>query len=325
MQLEALLKSTKAYQSFLQDVTRNRISHAYAFYTDDPQTLYAMMDLCAKTVMCAHGGCGTCADCVQIAKNAHPDVMVIAAEKIKVEDVDRVVESAYIRPYSGDRKIYILRNASSMAPQAQNKLLKTLEEPPESVLIMLGISQEQNMLPTIQSRVKRVEVERFERDDVLDYLNDAVQTSDETSLKIAANLSDGSLTKAMDIVQDEHYREIFQLAVSLYARMKSSKQIAEISGEIAIYKDYLLSFLEILQIFTRDLLMLKSGMEMLIMCKNNLLDMVKVESEFSIPALLAILEAINGAKSKLALNCNANTVLEALMFEILEVKYKCRK
>jgi DNA polymerase-3 subunit delta' len=71
------------------------------------------------------------------------------------EEVNELIEESYLKPIEGDKKIFIVNRAESINHVAQNKLLKTLEEPPKGVHIIMGATNEHALLPTIKSRVKK--------------------------------------------------------------------------------------------------------------------------------------------------------------------------
>ena len=100
--------------------------------------------LFAKTLQCEAGGtdpCGTCRSCIQCDSGNQPDIIWVTHEKptvISVDDIrEQVNNDIIIKPYSSRYKIYIIPEAELMNPQAQNALLKTIEEPPEYAITML--------------------------------------------------------------------------------------------------------------------------------------------------------------------------------------------
>lgn len=134
----------------------NNISHAYIFLGIDDDTTKEALKL-AQYVNCENkelAPCGFCNSCRKIQNKVHPDVAHIYPEgaSIKIEQIRRLILALAEKPVEGTNKIYILHQAHTMTPQAQNALLKTLEEPiAESSVILLSNNLKQ-LIPTVISR-----------------------------------------------------------------------------------------------------------------------------------------------------------------------------
>ena len=97
--------------------------------------------------------CGKCGNCIKMVSNLHPDVMIIEAtgknKTIKIDDIRKVRENAYIVSNEGAGKFYIIKNAEFMTAGAQNSLIKILEEPPKNVTFVLICEFSENLLSTL--------------------------------------------------------------------------------------------------------------------------------------------------------------------------------
>ena len=107
-----------------------------------------------------------------ILQSAFADVKFINEDgkKIKVEDVAALIEDTETKPFESDNKLYFVNYADKMNPAAQNKLLKTLEEPQKAVSIFLGVGSESAILDTVKSRTKKITLDRFSAGDIKDAL-----------------------------------------------------------------------------------------------------------------------------------------------------------
>ena len=136
-----------------------KVSHAYIFNGGLGSGKKTMAALFAKALQCEEGKmqpCGKCPSCIHADSKNHPDIIYVTHEKPNVISVDNIRQQVNadigIKPYSGDYKVYIIDEAEKMNVQAQNALLKTLEEPPEYAIILLLATRAEAMLQTILSR-----------------------------------------------------------------------------------------------------------------------------------------------------------------------------
>lgn len=104
--------------------------------------------------------CRTCSDCVMLSKGSHPDLYWIKASSgsgvIKIEDIRRLKERVGVKPFQAQNKIFIIEDAQRLNVAAANALLKTLEEPPAGVILILVVPSASQLLPTIVSRCARI-------------------------------------------------------------------------------------------------------------------------------------------------------------------------
>ena len=148
-------------------ILADRISHAWLFSGPSDADMQALALAFAATLQCTDrpsgsaDACMQCRSCRQAMDGNHPDIRVWTHEKPKTFSVDEVramISDVSIRPFSSERKIYIVPDAHLMRAEAQNALLKTLEEPPEYVVLLLLTASTDAMLETIRSRCQLVEL-----------------------------------------------------------------------------------------------------------------------------------------------------------------------
>ena len=144
--------------------------------------------------------CGTCASCARIARLVHADVILVEPGDtgvIKVDQVRDVVERTGYRPFEGRRRVVIIDDADAMLSEAQNALLKTLEEPPSASMFVLVTARPDELLPTVLSRCQRLRFGRLAPGDIAAVLMKAHEYT-ATDAHAAASASDGSLGLALE-------------------------------------------------------------------------------------------------------------------------------
>ena len=154
-------------------IETGKVSHAYIFAGEKGTGKNRLASAFAQTLQCESAGerpCGRCHSCLQAESGNHPDIIYLAHEKpssIGVEDIrDQLAGDIQIRPYNGNYKIYIIPDAERMTVQAQNAILKTIEEPPEYAVIILLTMQISELI----DYVKEVQEYKVTIQDYLDIL-----------------------------------------------------------------------------------------------------------------------------------------------------------
>ena len=143
---------------------RGELGHAFLLEGEDPEVLLKTAGRIAQRVLCEKGtACGVCESCRAALSGNHPDIITVTHEKPDTLSVGEIraqlVDDMEIRPYRSARKIYLVPDAGKMNPQAQNALLKTLEEPPAYGMILLLADNRNRFLPTVLSRVATLRCE----------------------------------------------------------------------------------------------------------------------------------------------------------------------
>jgi DNA polymerase-3 subunit delta' len=138
----------------------NDVHHAWLF-TGPPGSGRSQLALAfAASLLCADGGCGTCNSCQMIQSRNHPDVQVLNTERvlISIDEVTEFIEKSIQMPAIGKYRIMVIEDADRMSERTSNLLLKSLEEPPKGTIWMICAPSEADLLPTIRSRVRRVQL-----------------------------------------------------------------------------------------------------------------------------------------------------------------------
>ena len=151
-----LIKTTSTYQRVVNDYEKDTLAHCNLLLSADKLSRQLFAVAFATLLLC-----GDKDEVVyeNISKRVHPDVFFLPkSETLKVEDVEFVLERLNYYPMEADYKVFVLENFSDATPQAQNKLLKTLEETPANVFFLLTSEKSDGILPTIMSRCRKLEL-----------------------------------------------------------------------------------------------------------------------------------------------------------------------
>jgi DNA polymerase III subunit delta' len=280
MALEAVLGQTHAIGMLGSALKSDEIHHAYLFSGPDGVGKELAAIAFAQALLCERKpqqGCGECSTCTRIAKHGHPDVVWLMPEdemiarglagrsdfanvpsrEIKVEQVRSLQERISLRALEGRRKVAILASAEQMNPQAQNALLKALEEPPPETVLILISSAADRLLPTIRSRCSKVSFVALPLTLIASQVEQRRKLDPQTSTLIAV-LSGGSLSRALalDARRLAQRKELIQLFETTGGNLSSLLSFAEVFGSS---RDEAEAALDILDLWIRDLLVLKEG------------------------------------------------------------------
>ena len=313
-----LFKKTVAYKIILGDKARGQLSHAYALVCEDCFTLNAFIKIVAKMLLCDSADyCDECRSCRLIEKGTHSDVTFYPKTpggKILTGDIDELIAQTYIKPIESEKRVFALTTTASMNGSAQNKLLKTLEEPPKNVFIVMGIENENAILPTVKSRIKKLEIPTFSDEELLEGLQ--AVCPDRQKLIKAVGFAEGKAGVAVEYYNEEKGMNCEELVYSLLKEMKSSREVSSFACKID--KDNIKEFL----------VCLKKTMNSIVRRYSVGGGSVRIEELaqiYRLPCALAIIEKVNLAERALYYNGNVNVVTDGILLSILEEKYRWQK
>ncbi len=315
-----LLEGTSAYKTVKSDKAAAKLSHAYLILSADKQNLGEYLKLFAKLIVASPSDARANA---LIEQGIHPDVLSFpkSGEAVLKEDVSAIIEESFLKPIEGERKLFLINNGESMTPSSQNKLLKTLEEPPKNVHIIIGATSEYPLLTTLKSRVKKLVIPPFSEAELFDALK--ADCVDADRLSEAISCGDGTVGKALALYGDEKLSETVDLAVDTYVNMRSSRDVLEYSVKITGGSD-VKEFLSVLGLINRDYMLFLNGEENAVFNKKTLAR-VKNAQGFTAGAVIYAADKIAEAEKRISANGNPQAVLEWLLFAILEGKHKWQK
>ena len=308
-------------------VENNRVSHAYILNGERGSGKRMLANLFAMTLLCESGNsepCGKCHSCRQAESGNHPDIIRVTHEKpnsISVDDIRTQVNNTVdIKPYQGPYKVYIIPQADLMTPQAQNAILKTIEEPPAYAVFLLLTENAEMLLPTINSRCVMLKLRNIKDTLIRKYLMENLEIPDYKADMCTA-FAQGNVGKAMALASSDDFQELKAAAVQLLKRIHEIElyEFKEAIKQINEYKMEINDYLDIMMIWFRDILLYKATTDVNgLIFKDEVYDIKKQASKSSYSGIEAILEALEKAKVRLTANVNFDLVMELLLLTIKE-------
>ena len=312
---------------FKSSIELGKISHAYILNGEKGSGKKTLAAVVAKSLQCESGEadpCGTCKSCLQAESGNQPDIIWVTHEKPNVISVDeirtQILNDIELKPYSSRYKIYIVPDAQLMNTQAQNAILKTLEEPPEYAIIMLLTNNVDKFLPTIISRCIVLNFRPVEPLHMVDYLVNQIGI-DREKARFCTDFAQGNLGKAVRLAISPDYNEIKEDSLRLLRRIQDMDmdEIIQAVRNMGKYKLDITDYIDIMTMWFRDLLMVKiSNSPNKLIFKDEFSVMKKQASHVSYEGLEEILQALDKLKIRLEANVNFDIAMELMLLTMTE-------
>lgn len=229
-------------------IKSNKISHSYIFWGIEGIGKKIIAKQFAKKILCSKDSedCA-CKSCIEFDSENNPDFQIVNHNdgKIKIEQIREMQRKVAEKPIISNRKVYIIDNADTMTNEAQNCLLKTLEEPPEYITIILICSNEDNLLSTIKSRCTRMHFEPIKYEDIKKYIN--LEFPKQQISENIIELSQGSIGK---VIKLNEKKDMYANIEKILLNMQNNDliEIIQMSNEIYKSKEEINSILEYINV-----------------------------------------------------------------------------
>lgn len=298
MNFKNLLGNDKIKQELLDVVRLGNVSHSYMFVGEEGlgKCLFAL-DF-AKLILCMSENkpeCNDCESCVKFLSQNHPDFIKVEPDgnSIKIAQMREMQENIYQKPIVSSKKVFIINNAEKMTQEAQNSLLKTLEEPPSYIVIILIVSNENLLLNTIKSRCLKLNFQNIGKAEILKYLEANNLKQEFTDNMV--NLCNGSIGKLEEIRQNiELYRNTENIIINiLNARYDSVIDVIKDSELLYKSKEKITNMLEYMEVIAYTY----------------------IQKNISYTEVINIIE---NTRNKLYTNCNYDMCIDELLIKIWE-------
>lgn len=289
-----ILGNEKIKKELENAVKINKCSHSYLFLGTPGIGKKRIGREFAKMILCLDENkyCNKCKSCIEFNSENNPDFQEIKPDgaNIKIDQIREMQRKVSEQPIISNKKVYLIDDADLMTKEAQNCLLKTLEEPPEFVIIILIGANESNFLSTIKSRCLILKFENLRFEEIKDYLEKEFQN--ESISKSIIEASNGSIGKALSL---KNKQELYNSIDNIISNIERKDLIDILNDAEIIYKSQDEKF-EILE-YMNILLFEKA--------KENL-------------TYLNAIKYVEETKNRLKANCNYSMTIDRLIMSIWE-------
>lgn len=291
---DKIIGNDKIKETLYKSVKDKKTSHSYLFVGIEGIGKKEIAKEFAKMLLCISDNkyCNTCKSCIEFDTNNNPDFLYIEPDgnSVKIEQIRYIQRKIQEKPIISDKKVYIINDADKMTTEAQNCLLKTLEEPPEySTIILIG-SNENMFLSTIKSRCMIIHFSRIEDEEIRKYLEEKYELKDINTNML--EIFQGSIGKAI-LLKDkkEQYEKIEVIIKSL--RQKSIIDILNMSEILYKSKEEIFDILEYINVI--------------------LIKLAKTDYEY-----IKCINIVEETKTRLKQNANYDMSIDNMLFNMWE-------
>lgn len=308
MDLKTFAQNEKAKSTLLDMVQKKRINHAVLLSGPRGVGKKTFARILAAAILCEEENpCFRCPSCHKALEGIHPDITEVT-EYIKhrsfpIDEVRRIRREAYVSPNESDKRIFILANVDSMGIEAQNAMLKIIEEPPPHAMFIMTVQDTGALLQTVLSRVVTIPISPVDDKTCKEYVAKQVPNVD---VETACAISQGSIGKAMEILQNEKLKKAMDTAIEIvktavkgdrYETLRVLTSVAQ-SSELSEILDFMVAILENA------------------MCKKT--DIISKELTTSNKRIMKTLEAVIFAKKAMTYNANKTLLMTHLCVKMYE-------
>ena len=326
-EVEKVLGHEEVIRHLQNAVAMDQVSHSYIFAGEKGRGKKLLAKLFAMTLQCEKHGkepCLQCGSCKKAMNRNHPDIIYVSHLKpnsIGIEDIrEQLIADVEIKPYTGPYKIYIVDEAEKMTVQAQNALLKTIEEPPAYAVILLLANNNTSLLPTITSRCVTLNFKPVRDDLIKSYLMEELHVPDYQA-EVSVAFAQGNVGKAKQIATAEDFADMMDAALKILKKGDGMEvyEMVDAIKTLSEEKHTVYEYLDLFLVWFRDVLMFKATKEVDGLVFRQEYNAIKDRADkSSYEGLEKIIQAIETAKTRLQANVNFDLTMELLFLTIRE-------
>ena len=322
---DSILGNEQIKEHLNKAVQKGKVSHSYILSGEEGLGKNLFARAFARLLLCEgdHTSSCTCHACKQVLSGNHPDLIYVRKGDKTIVSVDTIREelneTIQVRPYQSNYKIYVVDEAEKMTPQAQNALLKTLEEPPAYAVILLLTTNKTSFLQTILSRSVVLNLKVLSDGEIEEELKS--RGLDEDKIGTIVKFARGNLGKALKLASSDDFSQMVADILFLLKnirRMPADEMIDQVE-KICAYNFEVAEVLDFMQMWFRDVLIFKAERDVnLLVFGEEYVAIRDQAAESAFNGINRIIEAIDVARVRLNANVRKEQVLELLLETIKE-------
>ncbi|NMB27551.1 MAG: DNA polymerase III subunit delta' [Tissierellia bacterium] len=325
MDFTKIIGHEKIIENLKNAIDNNQISHSYLFEGEESIGKKMVALSFAKTLLCKKQGlkpCNSCNSCLKFDNLNHPDFKLIEPEKNRIskKTIDKLIKSMSIAPLESKRKIVVIDNSHEMGLEAQNGLLKTLEEPPSYINIILITSSSNNLIPTIISRCQVVKFYPVENKKIEELLKlNYNKTLEEANF--IAHFTQGSVGRSIILSKSEDFFSKREETLKIIDNIVNGDKLT-IFNSIDFFlqnKDSIEEILDIILYWFRDLLIYKEVGKSALIINRDKISLLFNQSFLNTNKINDIIEKTIETKEDIKRNINYQLSIETMLLNMQEV------
>ena len=327
MHFDEIVGNSQLIEYLKRSVLNNKLSHSYIFEGINGIGKGIIAENFSKMILCEseeNKPCGICKGCLKFDSSNHPDFKSILPDgkSIKNKQIEDFQEYILTKPYYGRYKIVVIDESETMTVSAQNRILKTIEDSPEYLIVIFICKSAKGMLQTIESRCQTLSFNRIEKNEIVKYLNEFHGISKDQG-QIFASFSDGSMKRALDIGISKNFNDFRKFSFDLFTCLKKKDKVKlyGLFDKFSEFKDYSVEeLLDLMLIFYRDMLfILEFNLKDSIINKDYESQLSSLCRYVDRKNIVIYMELIEDTKKMISENINELLALENFFINIWEV------
>ncbi len=323
MDFNQIVGHEKQIESLKNAMMNGTINHCYLFEGEKGLGKKNLALAFSKAILCKDTSspdpCNVCSSCIKFNSDNHPDFKLISPEKgvIKKDEIDKLIKGMATTPFEGNKKVFVIDQSDMIRIDGQNRILKTLEEPPNYINIILISSNSTKLIPTILSRCQIIQFYPIRNSKIIDLLVKEYGFHVDKA-KFIADFSKGSVEKSIELANSEDFFEKREEIISIIDSLLNGDKVKALTSMEFFNrnKENIEEILDIIIYWFRDLLIYKEIGETSVLTNIDKVEILSKQSFVDFTKINDIIYKVEDTKSNIKRNVNFGLSLETMLLSI---------